>query len=107
MVHPSTPASSSTKTGRHDIAEIVLKVAINTKIQIQILPFAASEYSLVSSTFCFLTRTTRHIPELSVARLKYSWLLSSITYKYTKPVGSFNILQLPCYIIMLMMVSTC
>jgi len=33
---PSTPASSTTKTGRHDIAEILLKVALNTKIQIQI-----------------------------------------------------------------------
>jgi hypothetical protein len=28
--------SSTTKTGRHDIAEILLKVALNTKIQIQI-----------------------------------------------------------------------
>ena len=28
-----TPASSTTKTGRHDIAEIVLKVALNTKNQ--------------------------------------------------------------------------
>jgi hypothetical protein len=30
---PGTPASSTTKTGRHDIAEILLKVAINTKNQ--------------------------------------------------------------------------
>ena len=28
------PASSTTKTGRHDIAEILLKVALNTKNQI-------------------------------------------------------------------------
>ena len=28
---PSTPASPTTKTGRHDIAEILLKVALNTK----------------------------------------------------------------------------
>ena len=28
---PDTPASSTTKTGRHDIAEILLKVVINTK----------------------------------------------------------------------------
>ena len=28
-----TPTSSITKTGRHDIAEILLKVALNTKIQ--------------------------------------------------------------------------
>jgi hypothetical protein len=27
-----TPASSTTKTGRHDIAEILLKVALNTTI---------------------------------------------------------------------------
>jgi hypothetical protein len=28
---PGTPASSNTKTDRHDIAEILLKVALNTK----------------------------------------------------------------------------
>jgi len=28
---PGTPASSTTKTGRHHIAEILLKVALNTK----------------------------------------------------------------------------
>jgi hypothetical protein len=28
---PGTPASSTTNTGRHDIAEIVLKVALDTK----------------------------------------------------------------------------
>jgi hypothetical protein len=32
---PSTPSSSTTKTGRHDIAEILLKVALNTKNQIK------------------------------------------------------------------------
>ena len=32
---PSTPASSTTKTGRHDIPEILLKVALNTKNQIK------------------------------------------------------------------------
>jgi hypothetical protein len=32
---PGTPASSTTKIGRHDIAEILLKVALNTNIQIQ------------------------------------------------------------------------
>jgi hypothetical protein len=30
---PGTPASSTTKTGRHDIAEILLKMALNTKNQ--------------------------------------------------------------------------
>jgi hypothetical protein len=30
---PGTPASSTTKTGHHDIAEILLTVALNTKNQ--------------------------------------------------------------------------
>jgi hypothetical protein len=30
---PGTPASSTTKTGRHEIAEILLKMALNTKNQ--------------------------------------------------------------------------
>jgi hypothetical protein len=32
---PGTPASSTTKTGRHDIAEILLKVALSTINQIE------------------------------------------------------------------------
>jgi len=35
---PGTPASSITKTGRHDIAEILLKVALNTNNQIKSNP---------------------------------------------------------------------
>jgi hypothetical protein len=38
-----TPASSTTKTGRHDIAEILLKVVLNTINQIKsifIIPLA-------------------------------------------------------------------
>jgi hypothetical protein len=31
---PDTPASSTTKTGHHEIAEILLKVALNTKNQL-------------------------------------------------------------------------
>jgi hypothetical protein len=30
---PGTPASSTTKTGRHDIAEVLLKVALTQKYQ--------------------------------------------------------------------------
>jgi hypothetical protein len=32
---PGTPASSTTKAGRHDIAEILLKVELNTINQIK------------------------------------------------------------------------
>ena len=38
--HGFSPASSTTKTGRHDIAEILLKVALNTINQIKSNPFA-------------------------------------------------------------------
>ena len=34
---PGTPASSTTKTGRHDIAEILLKVGLNTKKSTKII----------------------------------------------------------------------
>ena len=33
LFSPGTPASSTTKTGRHDIAELLLKVALSTKDQ--------------------------------------------------------------------------
>jgi hypothetical protein len=36
---PNTPASSTTKTGRHDKAEILLKVALSTINQIKLNPF--------------------------------------------------------------------
>ena len=38
-----SPASSTTKTGRHDIVEILLKVALNTKNQ-HILPYGGCVY---------------------------------------------------------------
>jgi hypothetical protein len=43
---PSTPASSTTKTGRHDMAEILLKVALNTINQIKSNHQDKMEYSL-------------------------------------------------------------
>ena len=55
---PGTPASSTTKTGRHDIAEILLKVALSTKNQIK-----SNEILIVADTnvnslvvFVFLNR---------------------------------------------------
>jgi hypothetical protein len=42
-----TPASSTTKDGRHDIAEILLKVALNTKNQIK-----NSNHYIVCPWFC-------------------------------------------------------
>ena len=47
------PASSSTKTGRHDIAEILLKVALNTKNQIKIKSYNRFLSFNVISYYCF------------------------------------------------------
>ena len=49
MFSPGTPASSTTKSDRHDIAEILLKVALNTKIQIQIQIHSLEIWSTSSS----------------------------------------------------------
>ena len=45
---PGTPASSTSKTVRHDIAEILLKVALNRKIQIQIHGDEAANNSVIT-----------------------------------------------------------
>jgi hypothetical protein len=42
-----TPASSTTKTGRHDIAEILLNVALSTKNQIK----SYKKYSIIIRYF--------------------------------------------------------
>ena len=43
---PCTPASSTTKTGRHDIAEILLKVALSTKNLIKKIILLSDYYPL-------------------------------------------------------------
>ena len=47
---PGTPASSTTKTGRHDIAEILLKVALNIKSNHNQIVNFATTFSI--TTFC-------------------------------------------------------
>ena len=44
---PVSPASSTTKTGRHDIAEILLKVALSTINQIK-----SNQINLMFCSFC-------------------------------------------------------
>jgi hypothetical protein len=56
---PATPASSTTKTGRHEIAEILLKVALNTKSnQIQIT-------RIVNNTNIFNTKKENKIKQIT------------------------------------------
>jgi hypothetical protein len=61
---PGTPASSSTKTGRHDIAEKLLKVALNTKNQIKSNQIVLS--STVFSFFFFLLIFENHCNIFSI-----------------------------------------
>ena len=49
----NTPASSTPKTGRHDIAEILLKVALNTKNQNQIKSFNVCYRNLFHLEYSF------------------------------------------------------
>ena len=56
---PGTPASSTTKTNRHDIAGILLKVALNTKIQIQILIIFLLHFRTIA-TVCYFVAFANH-----------------------------------------------
>ena len=51
---PGTPASSTIKTGRHDIAEILLKVALNTIDQIKSINFILGEMVFFYNHFLLL-----------------------------------------------------
>ena len=58
---PGTPASSTTKTGRHDIAEILLNVVLNTKIQDQIqIRINRTHLKLSLYTNCQIVRAERN-----------------------------------------------
>jgi hypothetical protein len=52
---PGTPASSTTKAGRHDIAEILLKVALTTINQIKLNQiYIPGHHSVLLPVFLFL-----------------------------------------------------
>jgi hypothetical protein len=68
---PDTPASSTTNTGRHDIAEILLKVALNTNNQIKsssIFKCTDSDYPLLYLQTLLIT--TRYVFNLSFSMHK-------------------------------------
>ena len=57
---PGTPASSTTKTGRQDIAEILLKVALNS-INQSIKPITVDVYFLLQVKFAVELHVERHV----------------------------------------------
>ena len=65
-----SPASSTTKTDRHDIAEILLKVALNTKIQIHSKTKVGGRLFRKTNIFCFTIKIKMFINTLK------QWLFS-------------------------------
>jgi hypothetical protein len=65
---PGTPASSTTKTGRHDIAEIFLKVALNTINQSSIIILLN-----VHREVCRITRKKTHLSTINNVHLTVAY----------------------------------
>ena len=66
---PGTPASSTTKIGRHDIAEILLKVALKHQKsinQFNILTLSVPDEGLSRSTSCTLNQISTFFTDLEI-----------------------------------------
>jgi hypothetical protein len=94
---PGTPASSTTKTGRHDIAEILLKVSLNTINQILYTKRRNScLFYVLPCTYSPFTRggsrgggRTRRAPPLKLENIWFfgvkSWFFTRNTTKFFAP----------------------
>jgi hypothetical protein len=67
---PGTPASPTIKTGRHDIAEILLKVALNTKNQIK---SNQTEYDIIWNSKWYHTVGTVPKTQYTNCRKSQNW----------------------------------
>jgi hypothetical protein len=74
-VSPGTPASSTTKTGRYDIVEILLKLALNTKNQIE---------SIICSIF-YLTSIYYKLPGVGLVPYVFWEVCSVVTSVVSVP----------------------
>ena len=54
--YPGTPASSTTKTGRHELAEILLKVALNTNQSINVPSVDYGFYEFLMAPKVFMNK---------------------------------------------------
>ena len=75
---PDTPASSTTKTGRHDIAEILLKVAL--KHQIKLLALSVPDEGYSRNMSCTLNLISTFL--LPVFQLLFIKILRSSKYHF-------------------------
>jgi len=74
---PGTPASSTTETGRHDIADILLKVSLNTKNQINQSIFSHSGYGFTTQLDNLLKNTILLDHTLGMIHIKFGFNLLS------------------------------
>ena len=83
---PGTPTSSTTKTGRHDIAEILLKVTLSTKSQ----AIKPSHIHCCVQLYVTQVSTQVNICDLKIvtSRLFY---IDQIYIQYTYIVGKYKI----------------
>ena len=85
---PGTPASSTTKTGRHDIAEILLKVALKHKKSLKIIKSITklngnSEYKITTNSSSLGTASTSNkLPGSTICFIKriVSYFIHCIPY---------------------------
>jgi hypothetical protein len=78
-----TPASSTTKTGRHDIAEILLKVALKHHVR-------PSDYFLVSEDLYSLMKYTKIIPGYKTDHSAIIFTFATSLAKRGKGYWKFN-----------------
>jgi hypothetical protein len=64
---PGTPASSTTKTGRHDIAEILLKVVLSTQksINVFIQDLGAYKHKNIRIVFTYIFFRNKYLRQPS------------------------------------------
>jgi hypothetical protein len=76
---PGTPVSSTTITGRHDIAEILLKMALNTTNQIK----SSIDFYIAKKMFELTNCENKSLRNLPLFNLQIC-LLRACFQKYTK-----------------------
>jgi hypothetical protein len=75
-----TPNSSTTKTGRHDIAEILLKMALNTIKSNQVKSWLGTYASISGGVIFDLCANTYPLSEMMCIRFEVMWITRFVTY---------------------------
>ena len=71
---PGTPASSTTKTGHHRIAEILLKIALNAKNHIKIIVLDITDFFFLLSFRCTQVKEVLVLSSLGCSSTYYNTL---------------------------------